>query len=211
MHNLVVNRQLTAVIIDDKHTHAATAIIKRVTETVVQPRLIKHRQALLDITRLSHGDDTAIITNVEDTVLLKDGTEHVLHNDRRGGVRDERRLLMELLGEEIDTQVAVLARLGRGRDADDLARAALEDDQIANADVVAGDGDGVGEVGTLGGVAFSVARHFGLDDVFGTFAAFDDYFFVAVVVLVAVMMVVVMRAADGVEDAVGGALETVTE
>jgi len=38
----------------------------------------------------------------------------------------------------------VLAGLGRGSDADDLARASLQDEEIANADVVAWDGDGVG-------------------------------------------------------------------
>jgi len=51
---------------------------------------------------------------------------------------------MELLREEVNTQVAVLAGLRRGGDADDLARTALEDQEIANADVVARDGDGVG-------------------------------------------------------------------
>lgn len=58
---------------------------------------------------------------------------------------------MELLGEEVDTQVAVLAGSGRGRDADDLARAALEDEDVAEADVMAGDGHRVGGVGALGG------------------------------------------------------------
>tara|TARA_R110002003_G_scaffold251_8_gene17810 strand:+ start:2846 stop:3040 length:195 start_codon:yes stop_codon:yes gene_type:complete len=51
---------------------------------------------------------------------------------------------MKLLGEQVNTEVAVLASLGGGGDADDLARAALEDQEIANADVVAGDGNGVG-------------------------------------------------------------------
>jgi hypothetical protein len=53
---------------------------------------------------------------------------------------------MQLLGEEIDTQVSVLA-CGRGcGDADDLARTTLEDQEIAQADVMAWDGDGVGGV-----------------------------------------------------------------
>jgi hypothetical protein len=53
---------------------------------------------------------------------------------------------MKLLGEEIDTKVAVLAGGRGGRDADDLAGAALEHQEVTQADVVAGDGDGVGEV-----------------------------------------------------------------
>jgi hypothetical protein len=56
---------------------------------------------------------------------------------------------MELLGEEVDTEITVLASGSRGRDANDLARAALEDEDIAEANVVAGDGHSVGLVGRL--------------------------------------------------------------
>lgn len=51
---------------------------------------------------------------------------------------------MELFGEQVNTEVTVLASLGRGGNADDLARASLEHQEIANADVVAWDGDGSG-------------------------------------------------------------------
>lgn len=54
---------------------------------------------------------------------------------------DLARLLVQLLGEEVDAQVAVLARGGRGRDADHLARVALQHQDIADPDVVAGDCD----------------------------------------------------------------------
>lgn len=57
---------------------------------------------------------------------------------------------MKLAGEEVHAEVAVLAGLGRDGDADDLARAALEDQQITNADEVAGDGDRLGRVSTTG-------------------------------------------------------------
>jgi len=53
---------------------------------------------------------------------------------------------MELLGEQVNTEVAVLAGGGRGRDADDLARAVLEDEEVTKANVVARDGDGAGRV-----------------------------------------------------------------
>jgi len=49
-----------------------------------------------------------------------------------------------LLGEEVNTQVSVLTSCSRGGDADDLARTTLKDQEIADADVVAGDGDSVG-------------------------------------------------------------------
>lgn len=56
-----------------------------------------------------------------------------------------------MLGEEVDTQVAVLAGGRGGGDANDLARTALQDEEIAEADVVAGNGDSVGSVGGLSG------------------------------------------------------------
>lgn len=52
---------------------------------------------------------------------------------------------MELLSEQINTQVSVLTSGIACGNADDLARTALEDQEIAEADVVAGDGDSVGD------------------------------------------------------------------
>lgn len=56
---------------------------------------------------------------------------------------------MELLGEEIDTEVAVLAGLSGRGDADDLGRTALKDEKIADAYVVGRYGDGVRSSATL--------------------------------------------------------------
>jgi len=50
---------------------------------------------------------------------------------------------MQLTGEEVDTQVAVLtSSWGRG-DTDDLARTALKDHDVAEADMVAWDRDSI--------------------------------------------------------------------
>lgn len=57
---------------------------------------------------------------------------------------------MELLGEQINTEVAVLAGGGRGGDPDDLAGAVLEHQEVADPDVVAGDRDRVGHNGNAG-------------------------------------------------------------
>jgi hypothetical protein len=182
--------------------------------------LVNDWKALLDIASLSHGDNAAVVTDVEDTVLLEDWTKHVLDNNRWRWVRDEARLLMKLLGEEVDTEIAVLTGLGRGGDADDLARASLQDQEIANADVMARDGDGVG-------------RHFlrcgwTPADIFGWascrdlgFFVLDDYFFVrtvVVAVVTAVVIVVVMmvmmaerRSVDGMGDTFGNTLHTATK
>lgn len=151
MDNLVVDSHLGAIVVDDEDADAATAVVKGLGEALEQVALVDDGETLLDVASLRHGHDAAVLADVENTVLLEDRTKHVLDNDGRGRVGDEAGLLMELLGEEVNTEVAVLARLGRGGDADDLARAALEDQEIANADVVAGDGDGVGRSHLAGG------------------------------------------------------------
>ena len=99
---------------------------------------------MLDIASLGHGNDGTVLTDVKNTVLLEDRAEHVLDNNGWPRVGDEARLLMELLGEEVNPEVTVLASLGRSGNANDLARTTLKDQEIANADVVARDGNGVG-------------------------------------------------------------------
>lgn len=231
MDDLVVDDELAARVIDDEDTDAATTIVERIGDLLEKTALVEDGQTLLDIAGLGHGDDTAILTNVEDTVLLEDRAEHVLNHDRRGRVGDEARLLMELLGEEINTKVAVLAGLGRGGDADDLARAALKDQEIANADVVAGDGDGVGGrhgagARGLGDVRSTSGSRFG-DEGFGGrrrrsgsghtrlggsgVSLLDDYLFLVGGVLVLVVVRVVAVAVDRVKNAIGGFVKTVTE
>jgi hypothetical protein len=53
---------------------------------------------------------------------------------------------MQLLREEINTQIAVLASSRRSCNADDLAWAALKNQDITKANVMAGDCDGIGRV-----------------------------------------------------------------
>lgn len=144
VNDLHVDSKLAAVIGKDKGTDGATARLKGVAQTSPEVGLVNDRQTLLDVAGLSHGNDVAVL-HVQNAVLLEDGAEHGLDNDARGGVGDKRRLLVQLAGEEVDTEVAVLTSGSRGRDADDLAGTALEHDKVANADVVAGDADGVGE------------------------------------------------------------------
>lgn len=54
---------------------------------------------------------------------------------------------MQLLGEQINTEEAVLTSGIGSADLDDLAWAALEDHNVANADVVGWDRDGVWDAG----------------------------------------------------------------
>lgn len=164
MDDLHVNSHLAAVVSDDEDADGATARLESLLEAVPERRLVNDGEVLLDITGLGHGDDGAIL-HVKDAVLLEDGAEHGLDNDAGGGVGDEAGLLMELLGEEVNTEVAVLAGGSRGADADDLAGAALEDQDVTEADVVAGDGDGVGSLlnGRGGSGAAADGRDLSLD------------------------------------------------
>lgn len=207
MDNLVVNSELAALVADDKNTNAATTIVEGVNQTVEQAALVEDRETLLDIASLGHGNNAAVVTDVEDAVLLEDRTDHVLDNDRRAWVADEGRLFMELLGEEVNTKVAVLASLGGGGDADDLAWASLEDEQVTNADVVAWDGDGVGGTHWTGVarrrvLAFAWGAH-------GDFAVFDNDVLFTLNYTTVVMTTLV--ALEGVKDAVGSTVEAVTE
>lgn len=144
MDDLHVDSELTATVVEDEDTEAATAGLESTVEAGVEVGLVNDGETLLDIAGLGHGDDEAIL-HVEDTVLLEDRAEHGLDNNAGGRVRDERGLLVKLLGEEVNTEVAVLAGGRGGGDADDLAGTALEHQEVTQADVVAGDGDGVGK------------------------------------------------------------------
>lgn len=144
--DLHVNSKLAAVVIDDQDADGATAGLKGVLETRPEVGLLNDWQGLLDITGLGHGNNGTIL-HIEDTVLLEDGALHGLNNDAGGGVADTGALLMQLLGEEVNAKVAVLASGSRGADADDLARAVLKHQDVAKADVMAGDSDSVGHEG----------------------------------------------------------------
>lgn len=156
MNDLHVDSELLAVVVEDKDTDRATARLESVLQTRVEVGLVNDGQARLDVAGLGHGGDDTL-GHVKDTVLLEDGAEHGLDDNAGGRVGDEGRLLVQLLGEEVNTEVAVLASGRGGRDADDLARAALKHQEVTHADVVAGDGDGVGEV-SLSRVAGARAR-----------------------------------------------------
>lgn len=152
MNDLVVNSQLTAAIVDDEDTDASAAIGKGFVQSSPQSTLVNNGKTLLDITSLGHGNNAAVVTAVEDTVLLEHRAGHVLDDDRGSRVGNEARLLVELLAEEIDTQVAVLAGLSGRGDANDLAGTTLEDQDIADTDVMARNGDGVWHRAAAGGL-----------------------------------------------------------
>lgn len=144
MDDLHVNGELTATVVEDEDTDGATARLESVVEARVKVGLVNDRETLLDVASLGHGDDLTLL-HVKDTVLLEDRTEHGLNDNAGGRVGDERGLLVKLLGEEVDTKVAVLTSGRGGGDTDDLAGTALEHEEVTQTDVVARDADGVGK------------------------------------------------------------------
>ena len=87
--NLVVDSHLHTIVIDDEDADAATAVVKGLCQAGEETALVKDGKALLDITTLGHGDNAAVLADVENTVLLEDRTEHVLDDDRWRGVGDK--------------------------------------------------------------------------------------------------------------------------
>jgi len=146
--DLVVNSQLLSVVSKDQNPDGTRALAERLPKLVEEVALVNDLQSLLDLTRLGHGDELAVVTDVDEPVLLEDRSQKGVEDNGWGWVGDNTWLLVELLGEEVNTEVPVLTSLSRGSDADDLAWSVLEDDQVTNADVVAWDGEG----GSLGGV-----------------------------------------------------------
>jgi hypothetical protein len=93
MNDLDIDNELVALVIDDKDTDATRALVEGRGQTRGEPRLVDDGKAGLDITRLGHGGDRAVL-DVEHTVLLEDGAKHGLDDDARGRVGDEGRLLV---------------------------------------------------------------------------------------------------------------------
>lgn len=105
---------------------------------------------------------------------------------------------MKLLGEEIDSEVTMLAGLGRGGNPNDLARTTLNDQQIADPDMVAGNGDGVGPSTSLDetdALTHAITHTSGA----AVFSVDDNLFTV-----VTMMM-------EGMKDTIGGSLDPVTD
>jgi len=101
--HLVIDHQLSSTIIDDQCSNGSSTIGKRTLDLVEQTTLVDDLQALLHITTLGHADKLAIISNVQDAILLVDRAEHALDNNRFLRIRDEATLFLKLTSEEVDT------------------------------------------------------------------------------------------------------------
>lgn len=198
--DLVVNDQLSPTIVDDQRPNAASAIGESSFDLAVEPALIDDSEALLDIARLGHADDQAIGAHVKNAVLLVDRAQHALDVDAGLGVAHERALFLQLTRKEVDTQVSVLAGLGRDGDADDLAGTALKDDEVTDADELTRDRDGVGGRATARLDEADLLTDTLSHAAGATLFIFDDHFFAFMPVRV-----------EGMGDTLGGTLEAAAE
>jgi malate synthase len=83
VNHLVVNGKLMTTVVDDENTNAAAAIVEVVAESVQKVALVKDTQTLLDVTGLGHGNNAAVVTDIQNAVLLEDRATHVLDDHRR--------------------------------------------------------------------------------------------------------------------------------
>lgn len=79
--DLVVDSHLETIVVDDEDTDGAAAVVEGLSKAGSKTALVKDGESLLDIASLGHGNNTAILTDVENAVLLEDRAEHVLDND----------------------------------------------------------------------------------------------------------------------------------
>jgi len=142
MGNLVVDGELLSVVGNDEDTDGSGTTSESLLELAEELSLVNDLETLLDLSGLGHGNELTVITDVDETVLLEDWAKEGVEDDRWRWMRDNTWLFVQLLGEEINTEVTMLSGLSGSGDADDLAWALLEDDKISDADVVARDGEG---------------------------------------------------------------------
>lgn len=138
--HLHVHHELIATIVNDEDTNRSTTLVESSVQLLEKAALVNNRQVLLNVATIGDGNNAAL-GDVQDAVLLENRAKHVLDVYVGAWVAQETCLFVELLAKEVDTEVAVLASLVGDADLDDLADAALKEEQIANADVVAGNGD----------------------------------------------------------------------
>lgn len=141
MDNLVVNNELLVAIVDDQDTDGSGTLAVGSLDLGAERALVDDWDNL-DLTSVGDDDEVGVVTDVKEAVLLESWGDQGVQDNGWRWVGDNAQLLDQLLGEEVNTEVPVLTGLGGGGDADDLAWALLEDDQVTNADVVAWDGEG---------------------------------------------------------------------
>lgn len=75
MDKFEVNGQLLSMIIDNKYSDRARSFSESFSDLIVKVALVDDTEALFDFARLSHADQSAIISDVNESVLLEDRSQ----------------------------------------------------------------------------------------------------------------------------------------
>lgn len=82
MDMLEVDSQLLSVITDNQAPNGTRAFSKSFLHLVNEITLVNNLQSLLDFTSLGHANKPAIITDINEPVLLEDWTQKGMENNR---------------------------------------------------------------------------------------------------------------------------------
>jgi hypothetical protein len=88
VEDLHVDSELTAMVTDDKDANATTTTLEGFRQAAPEVGLIDDGNSLLNITSLSHSNNSAVL-EIKDTVLLEDWTKHGLDDNAWAWVGDE--------------------------------------------------------------------------------------------------------------------------
>lgn len=81
MNKFEVYRQLLSMIVDNEYSHRARALSESLSDLVVKISLVNYFETLFDLTRLGHADQFAIVSDVDESVLLEDGSQKGVKNN----------------------------------------------------------------------------------------------------------------------------------
>jgi len=141
MDSLEVNNEFLGTVADDKDTDGTRAVAKSIVDLLDEVTLGDDGNTSLQLTGVSLEVKRNVLTSLDDLVLLEGWGQHGVENDRWRWVADNAILLDELVGEQVNAEISVLAGGGRGGDADNLGWSLLEDHQVTNTEKVAWNGE----------------------------------------------------------------------
>jgi len=138
---LEVNNEFLLAIRNNKNADSTRALLEGLVNLNCEFTLGDNWDASLDLTRVGLDEEGSIITSLDDLVLLEAWGQDGVEDDRWRWVADNADFLAEFTGEQVNTEVSVLASGSGGGDANDLGWTLLEDDQVTNTDQVAGNSE----------------------------------------------------------------------
>lgn len=80
VNNLVINSQFLSMVRDDQDANRSGTVTESLLQLAPEMALVDNLETLLDLTGLGHGDELAIVTDVDEAVLLEDGTQQGVEN-----------------------------------------------------------------------------------------------------------------------------------